>query len=400
MKKKIIFSLIILSYVFSSSCAISIEVKSSDYKIVNESTVVDNSNADIETIKDNDSILIFKKNNKIGVLDKKTNSLIGQPNIEEIQAFSPENETEYKIKIKNYVGYLNTNTKSCFLSNYDDIYLTDKYIKVKKDDKFGFIDKEGNIILNPLFEKVGIFRDKDKEYLAGKIDGKVKLFYNSGKLISENEFYTVPTKENYALSQDLKPILQAYRKKGSTVYKKSPAEPKDHNVYEIQEIPIKDKVQIAAIQKFEAPVSFKESSDIFTVGKKNYTIVRDNHKIGLNDKNGNEVIPAIYNKINVRKPCAHSSYEVISAERNHSHTLYDLKGKIVAEQVYDKVNIYKYGKIYTYSKEGDKWVLRVNNKEIGNMTFRENDYKFEKTHFSLFSLHRINELFITLVTSV
>ncbi|MCD7740401.1 MAG: WG repeat-containing protein, partial [Candidatus Gastranaerophilales bacterium] len=273
-------------------------------------------------------------------------------------------------------------------------------LKIKKDNKFGIIDKEGNIILNPVFDKVSVIYDDDKQYLTGKIDGKVKLFYNTGKLIAESEFYTIPVKENFSLVQDMKPVLNDYRKNGNTIYKKTPAEPGSHFVYEIQEIPLRDKVQIAAIEKNAVPnLIDNKNNDLFYVGKKEFIIANNKYKIGLKDKKGNEIIPAIYNKLNVKKPCEHSSYHVIAAEKNHSYTLYDLKGKILAEQVYDKINIYKYGKIYTYSANDGKWELKVNNKLVGNLTLNGNDYNFQKTSLHIRSLHKINELLITILTT-
>jgi len=392
MKRALLFLLLTGLILSTANYASAIETKSSDYVIVQEQIADEPESVDI--IKETNTAKFVKIGDKIGIINKANNEYLIKPIIDRIDNLQANNESEYKIKVQDLTGYINTDNGVNFLTNYDDIYLTDKYLKVKKDNKYGLIDKSGNIILKPVFQQVSVTYNDNKEYISGKYEGKYKMFYNTGHLVPENELYTIEKGSEYTLAADLKPIFKSYRKESTTVYQKI-SEPEDTMVYEIQEIPLPQKVKTASIKKDEPVI---EKQNIFSIDNNEYILVDNNRKIGLNNKKDEEIIPAIYDTLSVKRPCEHYSKGIILASRNNTYTAYNQKGRIIAEEVYDKINVYKYGKVYSLTKENEQYVLRADGKQIGILKMDKNGYEFTKTKFHPHSLHKIYELLILFFT--
>lgn len=400
MKKKLILLLLLVGCFINCNSAYALDVKSSDYEIVETEAVEEIQVAEeqIDLISETDKIKILKKDGKYFIIDKESNELIIEPIIDELSAF---NDNEYKIKVGDLIGYLNVENKVNFLTKYDDITLLGDYIKTKKFDKYGLLDKDSNLILMPIYEKISIFYSEDKEYISGKYEGKYKLFQNTGRLIPEEELYSISNDGYYTLAQDLKPEFKKYRLNNSTVYEKIDTT-NENLVYEIEEIELPDKVKTAAIEKNIIEEAVEEEAEpsqgeLLTLNDKKFILVKNEDKYGLNSLTAKEILPAVYDSITPVKLCDHYKDPILLTNKNGGYAEYDVNGKLLAEQVYDKVNIYKYGKLYTYAGDNGEWVLRKNGKEIGVLTHNNNCYKFTKTAFHLLGLHKINELFIAML---
>lgn len=402
MKKKSIFLFLLLfCFLSSSNYSYSINTKSNDYEIIQNDSLEnlnDIKESKIDSIFETDKVKILKINNKYAIYDKENDSIILEPIIDEITSL---NENEYKIKVGKLIGYVNIENKNNFLTNYDDIILFGKYLKTKKQDKYGLIDKEANLILKPIYEKVGVFYNENKEYISGKYDGKYKLYQNTGKLIPEEDLYVISNEGYYLLAQNLKSELKKYRYNNSTIYQKVENN-EDNMVYEIEEIKLPEKVKTAAIKKDvisedinNDPIS--NENELFTINEKPFVLVKNNEKYGINTLTGKEIVPAKYDEIIPTKPCEHYKQPVFLTIRNGIYAQYSSKGQLLAEQVYDKINIYKFGKLYTYTNENGLWNLKCNGKLIGQLTLENGDYKYTKTKFHLFGVHKINELFISIL---
>lgn len=403
MKKTLILMLLVSCFMFNNCYANTIEIKESDIVFVNNDKKQENINSEQEILDEYENISVIRQNNKIGIFDKNTNSFIIEPIIDSLTYW---NDTEWKINVSNLVGYINIANKTNFLTNNDELFLLDKYIKIKKDGKYGLIDKHANVILKPIYQKVGIVKTDSEEYISGKLEGKYKLFYNTGKLIPEEDLYKFGDDNDYALAKDLRPEFKKYKVNNAVVYQKLVQEPEaaEKYVYEVQGIEIPANVKVASIEKHIANNEIKpiENSNInrelLNVEKNTLILVKNEDKYGLKNKNEKEILPAEFQNLNIIKPCEHYSKPIILAQRNNVHSVYDLKGKLLAEEVYDKFNIYKYGKLYTYKKEDGKFILKCNGKEIGYLVIEDDGYKFTKTRFSLINPHKINELLISLLT--
>lgn len=396
--KKQSFILILLVCCFFSSCnySYSENVKDNNYKIVQNETIdeINDTQADkIDSVYETDKITILKIGKKFAIYDKETDSMVFEPIIDEISAF---NENEYKVKVGNLVGYVNIENKNNFLTNYDDINLFGNYIKTIKENKYGLIDKESNIILKPIYEKVGLFYNDGKEYISAKYAGKYKLYQNTGKLIPEEDLYVVLNDQNSLLAINLKPELKKYRYNNAQIYQETDSE------YEIKEVNMNETNQENKTKKRNLikeyiemnPVEGKDNQFIFA--NKIYTLIQKDNKYGIHTLKNKEIIPANYDQIIPVEPTEKYKQAIFITIENGIYSEYSIDGKLLAEQVYDKLNIYKNGKLYIYKKENGIWTLRHNNQVIGQMNYYNGVYKFNRIKRNTFRLNKINELFIIL----
>lgn len=393
MKKFLFFTMLTAIAFSTANINYALDTKSADYEVIKETAAnsyLDNVLEKAEIIKEDNYIKIIKSDNKYAIYDKKTKTFIFKPVIDELQPLNSK-EDEFRITIKDLKGYVNTTTKSNFLIKCDDLNLVDKYIKVKNNGKYGLLDKNGNTILQPVYQQLSVVNENGNEYFSAKYEGKNKLFYKTGKLIPDNELYTISYDSHYMLAKDIRPEFINYKKENSTLYDK--AKYQENFVYEIKEVKAHETKQIQN-DNYD-----KSNADIIIINNKEYTITENGTKVGLNSNDGHEIIPPVYKTINFKKPCKHFSQEVILADNGKYITIYDLKGNIIAEQNSNKVNIYKNKRVYFYVNDNDNWNLYLNKKHLGNLEITENGYKFTRKAIHLHSLHKINELLLAIISA-
>ena len=395
MKKQSVI-LILLVCCFFSSCnySYSENVKDNNYEIVQNETIdeINDTQADkIDSVYETDKITILKIVKKFTIYDKETDSMVFEPIIDEISAF---NENEYKVKVGNLVGYVNIENKNNFLTNYDDIILFGNYIKTIKENKYGLIDNKSNIILKPIYDKVGIFYNDGKEYISAKYDGKYKLYQNTGKIIPEKDLYVVLNDQASLLAMNLKPELKKYKYDNAQIFQDTDTK------YEIEEINIPE---IRKTESTNEDITSEdnepdiESNNQFTIDNKTFILVKKDNKFGINTLKGEEILPPIYDNIVIVNLTKDYNTNTFWAIKNNVFSEYSLNGEILAEQVYDKINIYRYGNVYSYNKNNNIWDLRCNGKLIGQLTIENDDYKYSKSKFHLNRVNKINEIFISIL---
>ena len=116
----------------------------------------------------------------------KTNIGIKYDNVTFIQ-----NTCSFIIKSGNTVGILNTEGGNIIKPDeFDDISIYDDenllYL-VKKDGKYGIVDKTGDKIIYPDYEEVGLLNKKDFEFPEGS--GNYKVLFNKAIVIKDNGKY-------------------------------------------------------------------------------------------------------------------------------------------------------------------------------------------------------------------
>lgn len=395
MKKSILFSLATVCYLLTCSYSIAEEEI-----IIPQMTTIKEAAPQIENVVINsEKFKIVETNGQYSIIDTKT----GKDKIgmlaESIELFDDEFENEYKITLRNnsanslITGYFNSETDKLVITNYSDMYLLGKYLKVKSGKKFGLIDKDGNTILMPIFDRISLYTQGDKDYISAKINGKNKLYYTTGKLIPEEELYSVSNDGVYAIANDLKPEFKKY------VLKARNDNYLANSAYQVEEIEVPSNVQIAAIEQNTVEIKPKakeiESKNIL-IGKNEYIVVKNGSKVGLTNINGEEIIPVEYDNLNITD----LKNPILITKQNGVVSAFNIKGNLLAEQVYNKFNIYKYGKLYSYTKSDDNWILKSNNKKIGTLTINENRYIFTKEKHNLFSYKKVNDLFIDILNSL
>lgn len=392
MKKRYLLLLAIFSVLLSSNLTYALDVQNSDYEIVQDSVAP----AEQAIVKETDKIIIFSEDNKFGIKDKETDNYIlkGAP-WDSLEAMD-SSYNEFKYMKDNKAGYLNISEKIMFQTPFEDLSILGNYLKIKDDSKYGLTDKQGNIILLPSFQKIAVVNENNTEYIMGKINGKYKLYYNTGKLIPEEQLYTVTPDTTYLLAKDLRPVFKTRYYKDNTTYEKLSDE--NAMVYDVQEMDLTGKTKSASVRKnVKSQIEAEDAENILTIKNKDYIIVKDNDKIGLNSLKDKIILQAQYDSISVKTPCKHFLSPVLLAQKDNIKYIFNLKGKLIAEETYDKVNVYKYGKVFSYHKEDNTGIIEKNGTQIGTLTKTEDGYEYQKTKFAIFTPHKVNELILTIL---
>jgi len=58
---------------------------------------------------------------------------------------------------------------------------------VEMDHKFGFIDKKGNVVVEPLFDSIGLFGDLKADWAVVTIKDKIGFIDSDGKIVQSSE---------------------------------------------------------------------------------------------------------------------------------------------------------------------------------------------------------------------
>lgn len=287
-----------------------------------------------------------------------------------------------------------------------------QYIKIKQDGKYGVMDKNGNIILAPVFQQVNLINYNSQECFWAKANGKVRLYYNTGKLVPETDVNTLTQNTSLLLARDLKPIFKIAAQNKDILYTKiEKQERADQYVYEIKEIPLvkvnSNNVQVAHVEKNAKKVADKaeevqsvidQNGDFFTIGRNQFLLVTQNGKIGVVDSKNAVILPAKFDTLELKKPCKHFKTPVFVVSANNAYSIYDEEGRVLAEQIFDKINVYRNGKLYTFNIENGKGILRSDGKIIGSFTLSDDGYKYSpKNKLSIIKPHMVNNLIMTIV---
>lgn len=312
-------------------------------------------------------------------------------------------KTEFKFILDDKVGYLNKNTNVKFLTTFDDIILFDKYIKVKKGDYFGLVDKNGKILIPVQYQKIGISVKNNQEYLLAQFGDQYIAYSTDGEPISENELVLQPNNYTRILASAIRPeFLTAYinqtKEDNTLLYEKKKAEAvinqTEPDEIEIEEIALPGRYKVASIEKNVKEVIPKRPiyTKTFSVGNKRFEVNNVNGKYGLNGKNKEMILPAVYDYIDSKDICKHYDDPVILTKRNNAYAAYNLKGKLMAEQVYDKVNVYSKRSVYSVSFNNNMGMISRNGKIVGFMTMDNNNYKVENKSIFATVPHKVSQL--------
>ena len=386
MKKTILYSLVILATVSTQLSANAIQPKSSDYVIIpEEQTQSVQSQSLVNEQNTTESVKLQEKEPEIVIIEKS--------------------ETEINKQVKPTEEETTTNSYTQ-PQQYDTISAMGQYYKVKKDGKFGVIDNNGNIILAPVFQRINIINVDGQECFAAKVDGKFRIYYNTGNLVPEENLYPVVQNSSVLTEEVAQPQFHAVVEKKEIVYSPTPVINKVENnnfIYEIKEIPIikisnkSSDVKIQSSNNYILDSVLNNKKDLFTINKNQYYVINQDGHIGISNKEGNIIIPPIYDSFSVKTPGKIFKDPVFIVSLNKIYSIYDIEGNLLAEEVYDKINVYKNGNLYTYIEKNGQGYLRENNKLIGYITKEGNDYKYKSKKFTFFKPHMVNNLIITIL---
>ena len=401
MKKGLLFSLVICCYLLNSNLSFS-EDNIIVPEMINERKIEN-------VLSISDKYIISEQDGKYAIIDINTGKNKLGLWAENIELFDTESPNDYKIKFKNestdtiLTGYFNPLTEQTLITNYNEIYLLGDYLKVKEDTKYGLINKDGKTILMPIFDRINIFTQNDKEYISAKINGKSKIYSTDGNLIPEEDLYTISYDGVYAIAADLKPEFKKY------VIKTRKSNYLFNIGYQVEEVEAPKDVQVASVVENIVETELKEKTvddinklteDIqeevntktILVGKKYFIIKEKNDLLGLYTEKDKEILPIEYNRLsitNLKNP-------IILADKENELYAFNLSGKLIGKKSNNEVETYRFGKTYQYIQNENGWNLESSGKQIGKLEFDGVEYKFIKTKFNPFSYNRLNDIFIAL----
>lgn len=151
--------------------------KEGKYQIFNMKDNKVTSNLSFDFIQEYKNFIIASINNKIGIMDKDLNWLI-LPKFEEFKEFG---KNYYKIVLDNKIGLLDNNLRTILEPKFD--YIDEKFnngfVKIRFNDKYGFISEKGEII-EPQFDKIWNFENNIAKVL---INQEIKFINTKGEFV-------------------------------------------------------------------------------------------------------------------------------------------------------------------------------------------------------------------------
>ena len=395
--KKSLICLLLLSFMFCiENKAFSEDVQTKTVSDIQEAKAQE---PELNVVSESGNIQILKQGDKYAVYNKETKSFIIKPIVDEISLFSESKPNLYKIIISGKIGFINVDNDTKVLTQFSDITLLDEFLKFKKEDKYGLMSLNSDVIIPALYDKINILNQGGQKLISAKSGNKYKMFTLAGKEIPEEELYSVNiTDSDYSdLIKDLKQEIKDY-----LIAKKLEQRNEDANLIgkNVKTAQVEKNVH-EAVAKTYVDDTPAETSEV-NYGNLQFFALKKNNKIGLTSIFGEEIAPMIFDKIDIDTPCKHFKEPIVIGKNDNKTSIYNLDGKELANMSNNVANVFWHRKTYTYTQVSDRiWDVKVKNKQIGKLVKLDgtNKYKFKKTGFSILSMHKVNELFINLLSA-
>lgn len=131
-----------------------------------------------------DTVYIFQKENKYGIITKSGKVKVGLNN--DFQELHPLSDNYLGVKINNRYGFVDINGALRISNQYDSIgYYTENLAPIKLRGNWGYIDKIERLIVQPAYDKAFSFSDG---LAIVKKNNKYGLINREGKLVLPLEF--------------------------------------------------------------------------------------------------------------------------------------------------------------------------------------------------------------------
>lgn len=380
-----------------------ITVENSSNPQKSETTQVADEANEETVIADFPDIKVTKTKDRFFIFNKKTNRYTYSSDFEVVKVEKFKNGPGYKLIAEHAVGYINPDGTIKFLAT--DLIPLGNYIKTKRGHLYGVCDVDGKGIIPSVYEKINLIYSPDgQEYFTAKKEGKYYLFSNTGKLIPEEELYSVVTNESATvekniLSRDIRPELLAGKRFSLIVYENTNLQKDDKNddvKYEVNSIKIPGytpKTAGTEVKTVSNKVEAEEDTDTqlqpLKVGKYEFYPKNDS----LLNANGEVILPFAAETISFFQPKKLFKSPMIIVSKNNVYYVYDLKGNLIAEQTFEKINIYKYGRVYTYALTSkNSGELTCSNKLIGTVTKTDDSFEFTQKTFTILNINSVTDI--------
>ena len=281
----------------------------------------------------NNNLILINKDNLYKVIDTKGNIIFEENNVSDAEIISNNNQDKFIIFEKNeMVKIINIETQE-IISNYEyeevsDSCITHELLKVRKDGKYGCIDKNGNVIINFEFEDLYGYYFLENMIVAKK-DGKCGYIDKNGNVIINFEYDRLGFFSEGLISA---------RKEDKIGF----IDKEENIVIDFQYDYIYDKEHFVHLSylwdmpqfKEDVALVFKDDS-AFYIGKSGNTAIDFEVAFNIVDedfKNG-----------------------ILVAQKNEKLGIVNKDGKVIVDFIYDQIQIFSGLTVLLLVKLGDKW---------------------------------------------
>lgn len=314
-----------------------------------------------------DDYFFVSNNNKIGILNNRNEIII--PII--YDQLQPKNKYSknplFLVKSGDKKGILNEQLEWILPPEYDWITLEENHFIVSKNDKSGWLDLEGNVLIPLIYDRIGkkteqgliaVWKDNKTGFIDAKGNTIVPVVYNSigyyndglYQLKKEGKFGVVDTTGNIIVACQYDRVY--YSKLGNRgilgLVKDGDEELLDSKTLtpflsqEYSQIKFLGYSSTKALlvqdgDKFQLldlngkPISHPPF-DAITIWNE-YLMITKGDKKGLIDFDGKVILPAIYNDIN------NSLWGLFEVQQQNKRGLVNQQGKIILPTIYDAIQV-------------------------------------------------------------
>ena len=303
----------------------------------------------VETIHDYKYHVLYKKD-KMGVIDEKGNIVV-DPIYQYIQIPNPEKAIFICMEENN--NKILNDKKEEILKEFSDVSAIPlqgtndnkvpyekNILRYKKDNKYGIINFEGDIIIKANYDKIESLPYKEGELLVEK-DGKLGVVNSKGAKIIDIDYDKIEGDNFYK--------NETYAESGYIVCKKT----EDGYLYGYKNANAKEVLKTEYNELIRI-IDNKKSSDV-------YLIARKDGQLGL-IKNGKVVIDFKFQNIEYD-----SSQDLLIVQKGSSYGIYTLNGREILKPEYDELS---FRGLYIYTSKGEEeQYYDINGTKIENQSY-------------------------------
>ena len=344
----------------------------------------------------NSKYLKIKKGENYGLTDKKGKVIV--PASYQKVAVTQYNDTEYLIG-------KSANRYDVFFSDGSPVRNND--METLDKSTFGAsIVRDLQPVLKKYRETIKKIAENPSETIVVKNDdSNITVVSEKDDVIVNTEIGKLPIP---TMQKIFREEQQQIKKSNQTSIISSNYEEEIQPEVDVEELPVPSVVKKLSVkhedyaQNFNKTKNVNDAVDVLTVNNKTYYVTNKDGKLGLQTKHGKDIIPAVYNALNIKTIGKEKNPdEIIAALDDRNTKLYDINGSILAKRFHNKINVYTSMRKYEYVKdENGIYTISFNDRKVGEIElFKDGTYEYKRTGFNMSNMNKANELFITLLKS-
>lgn len=294
---------------------------------------------------------MYSENGKVGVIDKEGKLLlkpeyldvfIPNPSKPVFVCYTTNSETYKFLNDKGEELYKDYEAVTALQTSDLNLEFDKNFLRFKKDDKYGLIDYEGNVIVSASYDELSSLKNRPGEILAKKKD-KVGVIDSSGQTKIELKYDSIVGDEYFTEDYGYSKAGYIVGTKGSNGF-----------TYGYLNC-FAEKVLNSDFESISRVLRYDDEDA--------YLIVMANGKKGVY-KNSKKIIDQKYQNINYA-----DSSKIFVVKRNSNYGIFNTNGKEVLPVRFKAYNLAgDYVSVET--SEGEKELYDVNGNKVSNLNYR------------------------------